>query len=114
MSTYLVLLHESEAEWQATPPDARTAAYAAQEEFTTACAAGGHAILHAHELAPAASALLVRRVASAPVVSEGPYAEAVEQLSGYYLIDTPDVQELARLVAEVLGSGCAELRPVAT
>ena len=114
MSTYLVLLHEDEAEWRATPDDARAAAYAEHEAFTAACAAGGHTILGGHELAPAATARLVRRIDRAPVVSEGPYAEAVEQLSGYYLIDTPDVDELARLVAGVLGSGCAELRPVAS
>ncbi|RHA43577.1 YciI family protein [Cellulomonas rhizosphaerae] len=109
MTTYLVLLHEDEGAWAAASSAEREAAYAAHAEFNAACGARGHTIVHAHELAPAATALLVRGGS----VTDGPYTEAVEQLSGYYLVETSDVADLAALVSGVLGSGCAELRPVA-
>ena len=111
MARYLVLLHEDEKAWAAASPDERSQAYADHEAFTAACARDGHEILGGLELQPAATSLLVRRLDGASVVSDGPYAETVEQLGGYYVVSTSDVRGLATLVGTLLSTGTAELRP---
>ena len=46
-----------------------------------------------------------------PVVSDGPYAETVEQLSGFYLVDLPDL-DAAIAVARLLPPAYTlEIRP---
>jgi len=51
-----------------------------------------------------------------PVVLDGPFAEAKEQLLGFYVVDVPtqeDAEEIARELAAVNpGGGCYEIRPV--
>ena len=48
-------------------------------------------------------------------VLDGPYAEAKEQLAGYYLIEARDLNEAIRIAAQIPSArdGCVELRPVA-
>ncbi len=86
------------------------AAYAAHERFEADCAAHGHDVLLAKELADAASAR-VRAVGGAP--SDGPFAETTEQLGGLYRVRTADPDGLLRLAAPLVthDGGTLELRP---
>jgi hypothetical protein len=62
-------------------------------------------------LAGADTARALRNVGDARVVTDGPYAETVEQLGGFYLIDVPDQDaalELCRILPE---SYTIEVRP---
>lgn len=118
---YVVLLRGDEAAWDAADEEARTAAYADHGAFAEECARRGHVVVGGEELQPAASALVVRRTPAADgdpgdvTVTEGPYAETAEQLGGYYVVDTEDVQDLARLVRTIMWPGdVVELRPVAS
>ncbi|MGO0575659.1 YciI family protein [Ornithinimicrobium panacihumi] len=45
------------------------------------------------------------------LVTDGPYAEAVEQLGGFYLVETPDLETLLELV-ELLPPYDIQLSPV--
>lgn len=111
--TWVVLLHGDEKAWETADEATRTAAYADHDAFTTACAEHGHTIVGGHELASSSRAVVVRNGTDGPVVTDGPYAETVEQMGGYYVVETDDVQDLARLVVTVLGPGeVAEIRPV--
>jgi hypothetical protein len=111
--TYVLLLHGDESVWASIPDDERAAPYAAHGRFVEACAEAGHTVLGGHELAPAASSLVVRRSGDEVSVTDGPFLEVVEQLGGYYVIRTSDVDGLAQLAsALVADEGTVEIRPV--
>lgn len=112
----VLMLHGDEAVWQHATEADRRRAYAAHEEFARRCAERGHRIIGGAEVAPAAAALVVRQQpGGAPEISEGPFTRTVEQLGGYYVVETPDARDLARLAGLlVTGGGAAELRPVVT
>ena len=112
--TWVVLLHGDEKAWETADEATRAAAYADHDAFSAACAERGHTIVGGHELVSSSRAVVVRNDADGPAVTDGPYAETVEQLGGYYVVETDDVQDLARLVVTVLWPGdVAEIRPVA-
>ena len=48
------------------------------------------------------------------VITDGPFAESVEQLAGFYLIDSNDRDDLVRCCARLVsGGGFVELRQLA-
>ena len=47
-----------------------------------------------------------------PVVTDGPYAESAEQLTGFYLVRTDDLEDLLQLAGMLAGEdGPVEVRP---
>ncbi len=48
------------------------------------------------------------------LVTDGPFAETPEQLGGYFLVDTKDLDEALRIAARIPGArkGTVEVRPV--
>jgi hypothetical protein len=98
MTQYILLIPDSEQDWASRPEAERQAVYAKHQEFAEALAARGHKMVSGAELAPAAQARTVTKVDGAVTVTEGPYAESVEQLSGFYLIESSDVDDLAQCV----------------
>ena len=111
---YVLLLHGDESVWAEATEAQRQKAYEDHGEFARLCTERGHRITGGAELEPAASSILVRQAPGGPPqVTEGPFSELVEQLGGYYVIETADVSDLARLAAMlVTGDGTVELRPV--
>lgn len=114
---YVVLLHGDEQVWADADEAARAEAYALHGRFVELCTQRGHTITGGAELAPAATSRLVRVTerGGAPVVTDGPFVETVEQLGGYYVIETDDVEDLALLTAGLLlgpEDGTVEIRPV--
>jgi hypothetical protein len=102
-ATYLVLLLGDEREWSALDEAGRDALDASHREFTAVAPTRGHTIVEGRELALPSTALVVRRSrGGAPTVSEGPFAETVELVGGYYVVRTADPRDLARLVADTL------------
>ncbi|MEZ0067830.1 hypothetical protein ABIA32_003846 [Streptacidiphilus sp. MAP12-20] len=70
-------------------------------------------------LAPTATATVVRVLGARGgevVVSDGPYAETKEALTGFYLLDCADLDEAVALAAKIPGAwhGAIEVRPVAS
>ena len=57
----------------------------------------GHRMTGGAELAPLAEAKVVRGTRDAVTVTDGPYAETVEQLTGFYLVETDDLDDLLNL-----------------
>ena len=102
-ATYLVLLYGDEREWKSYDDAALAALDASHRTFGEQAAAQGHKILSGNQLDYAETALVVRRSrGGAPVVSDGPFAETVEQLGGFYFVKTADRRGLAELVASAL------------
>lgn len=61
-----------------------------------------------------ATATTVRTAGGAKTVHDGPFAEAREQLGGYYLIDVPDLDAAIAIAKRVplAGEGSIEIRPL--
>ena len=64
------------------------------------------------ELTRAATATTVRGSGAEATVTDGPFAEAAEQLGGFYLVEADDLDDAIAL-ARALPEGIVEVRPVA-
>ena len=113
MEEYLILLPDDEGAWARLDEAGRQAVYDRHEEFTRRLEAEGHLITGGAELAPSSSARTVREVEGRIVVTDGPASDAVEQLSGYYVVQTADPDALAQACGLLAAGAPVELRPVA-
>ncbi|WP_248583256.1 YciI family protein [Nocardioides sp. InS609-2] len=104
MSDYILLIPTDEAAWDASSQAAKDAMYAKHHEFGEALAARGHKVKAAAELSNSRETRVVTGDRDDVVVTEGPYAESAEQLSGFYLIDTDDIDDLVQCVG-ILAEG---------
>lgn len=106
MAQYLLLIPDDYDAWEAMTPSERTAVYARHDTFHARLSAGGHTMLGGRELKHPREARTVRRGGDGSgevSVTDGPYAESVEQLSGYYLVesaDLPDLEQCCGILAE--------------
>ncbi|HET6966881.1 MAG TPA: YciI family protein [Ornithinibacter sp.] len=106
MSRHLVLLPAPEAEWAALPPEEHEKGMRSHEQFHRDLASGGHRLVAAGPLTPSAHAVSMRPDgAGAALVTEGPFTESVEQVVGFYLVDSDDRDDLVRICAEFAGRG---------
>jgi hypothetical protein len=94
MTTYVVLLPGDEAVWAESSEAEKRKAYARHGEFAEALAARGHKVTGGAELAHSREARVVRRGADGLAITEGPYAETVEQLTGFYIVESDDLDDL--------------------
>jgi hypothetical protein len=105
MTQYVVLLPGDEAAWAAASEDERQATYAHHHEFSKLLEERGHRVTGGAELVHSREAKVLRTDRSGTqTVTDGPYSEAVEQLTGFYVIDTSDLDDLLE-VCKVLGRG---------
>ncbi|MDM7854844.1 YciI family protein [Cellulomonas alba] len=115
MSTYIVLLHSDEAAWENADEATRERVRSAHVEFAQRAIGAGHRILGGEELDRSRTATVVRRDGEGRFeTSEGPYAEAVEQVGGFYAVETDDPAGLAEIVQVLAwhdGAAC-EIRPI--
>jgi hypothetical protein len=114
MGRYAVLLPGDENAWEASSEEERQRVYGLHERFAALLEERGHQLTGGAELAPSRDARTLRRSADgATTVTDGPYAEAAEQLTGFYLVETDDPEGLLE-VCEVLmdGEDVIEVRPV--
>lgn len=68
-----------------------------------------------HELVGASEAKVVRVVDGETIVTDGPFAETKEQLGGFYLIETSNLDEAIEAASRCPGAryGTIEVRPIA-
>lgn len=106
MTEYVVLLiGDNERWWNDTTEEERVAAMAAHERFTARLEQGGHAVTGGAELHRAS---LARTVAPhATTATEGPWAESVEQVGGYYVVESSDLDDLVECCAILAATGDA-------
>jgi hypothetical protein len=113
-ATWMVLLYGDKS-WATAPKEVQLKVKESHGAYAKACAERGYKITGAEELGLSSSAITARRPAGgALAVSNGPFAETIEYLGGYYRVETDDPQGLAQLTGELLltHGGGAELRPV--
>ena len=115
MKEYVVLLPGDEDAWEQTGPERREAVYGVHREFMRLLEERGHVMTGGAELTHSRSSWVVRRDGDRPVVTQGPYAESAEQLSGFYLVRTDDHDDLLQVVGLLADAdGAVEVRPSAT
>jgi hypothetical protein len=113
---YLVLLPAPEAEWAALPESEHELGMANHERFHEALAARGHRLVTGAPLEPSAQAISMRNTGrGSAAVTDGPFAESVEQIVGFYLLETENEPDLVAVVREFAeGGDHVELRRLAT
>ncbi|MDQ3543905.1 MAG: YciI family protein [Actinomycetota bacterium] len=108
---YVVLLYGNETTWEQADADTRTKAFADHTEFSRVLAARGHTITGGAELRSTRTAMTVRGTAASVTVTDGPFAETAEQLGGFYVVETDDLDDLTKLVGIISGGDPVEIRP---
>jgi hypothetical protein len=107
---YAVLLPGDESSWAAADADQRAAVYDRHLEFMKLLAERGHQMIGGAELTPSQQAKVVRGSRGSVTVTDGPYAETVEQLTGFYLVRTNDLDDLFDLCGLLAGNAAVEVR----
>ncbi len=112
---YLVLLPAPEAQWAELPPEAHERGMAANQRFNAELRDGGHRVVVAAPLRPSAEAVSMRPDGNGgTLVTDGPFTESVEQIVGFYLIESEDEAGLRRCCEQLASTGdLIELRRLA-
>ena len=87
---FVLLIHADEAAYRALDEEAGKRMYAEHFAFMDEAKAAGVAIPYSAELDEARTARVVR---PGGLVTDGPFAEAKEQLGGFYVVDVPTIDE---------------------
>lgn len=110
MPSYVALTYTADVDWSHPDQAAEMAEYG---EFSAAAAAvirGGAALY------PTATATTVRATAKGgeAIVTDGPYAETKEALTGFYLFECADLDEAIGWAAQLPAAwnGAVEVRPL--
>jgi hypothetical protein len=106
MTEYVVLLMgDAERWWTDMTEEQRTEGYAAHGRFSTELERRGHRITGGAELHRASEA---RSIApDTDTVTEGPWAETAEQVGGFYLVETDDLDDLMECCKLLAATGDA-------
>jgi hypothetical protein len=107
---YMFLIYTDENAWTESE---RERCYAESVQLTQQLHARGQ-YLDASPLQSVATATSVRIREGRRLVTDGPFAETREQLGGYFLVDTKDLDEAIDIAGRIPGArkGTIEIRPV--
>jgi hypothetical protein len=111
VTKYLVLLAADEREWTDATPDERQRMTDAHDAFHRAVTERA-TMVAGEALTGVAEARTLRHVDGEPVVTDGPYAETVEQLGGFYLVEADSIDTVLDLCRVLPPSYAVEVRPV--
>ncbi|MBO9521713.1 MAG: transcription initiation protein [Nocardioidaceae bacterium] len=111
MTEYAILLPGDESVWAQASAEERAEMYGRHMKFAELLAQRGHKITAGNELTASTGARVVRGGLDQVTVTEGPYAETAEQLTGFYVVDTDDLEDLCKVVGILAeGSNGVEVR----
>jgi hypothetical protein len=110
---YLLLIYESEAEWNAIGEQERQKMYKQYMDLNQDLQKNGKYKV-AQQLQPTSTATTVRERNGRKTVTDGPFAETKEQLGGFYLVDAKDLDEALAIAARIpsVRTGSIEVRPI--
>lgn len=94
MTTYAILLPGMEDHWATISPEERARVYAEHGRFSETLGAGGHQVVGGAQLTHSREAKTVRPGGDGPIVTDGPYTETAEHLTGFYLVESDDLDGL--------------------
>ena len=110
---YLLLIYGNEKYWDTLSEAEKNSVSHEYGELTASFAQSGN-LKGGNELAPVATATTVRIRDGKASVTDGPFAETKEQLGGYYLVETANLDEALALAARIPSGrwGAIEVRPI--
>ena len=110
---YLLLIHGDEAAMAKARKEDMEGMMAAYGAYTQALREAG-VMRSGERLHPASTATVVRVKDGKTSVLNGPYAEAKEQLGGFFIIEAPDLDAAIAWAARCPGAqhGTMEVRPI--
>jgi hypothetical protein len=98
--------------WDELTAEEQEALMAKHGAFDEACTARpGVEILGEEALGDGSTATTLRTRGGEMTITDGPFAEAAEQIGGYYLLDAPDLDTVIEL-CRVLPAYDIDIRPV--
>jgi len=111
MPTYAALIYTPDVDWSQADQAAMMAEYGAFGEAATAVIRGGEALY------PTATATTVRVQGGKggdALITDGPYADTKEALTGFYLLECADLDEAVSWAQQIPGAwqGAVEVRPI--
>lgn len=110
---YLLLIYGNEAEQSNLSPEEQQTTMMAYNDFTEMIQKRG-AHLAGEALHPVSSATTVRVRQGKVLTTDGPFAETKEQLGGFYLIQSANLDEAIEIAAKIpaANNGSIEIRPI--
>ena len=107
---YVVLLYGDEERWLRATPEERDTMYAMHGRFAAGAPDFGTSIAGGEELAHSSTATTLRQADGTFTLSDGPFAETAEQLTGFYVVRAPEVTHVVKLL-DLLPAEVTEIRP---
>jgi hypothetical protein len=113
MKYFVLLASDGEmTPWVELTAEQQAAGMEKHMAFDAACAErDGVQILSGEALGDGSMATTLRTRGGEMTITDGPFAEAAEQIGGYYLIDAPDLDTVVDL-CKVLPAYDIDIRPV--
>ena len=113
---YMLMIHDDQTAYATATKEQVSALYGGYMKFSEGLRQSGR-YLQGNPLQPAITATTVRMSGGKRVATDGPYAEAKEQMGGYYLVNVADVDEAATIAETICklhtwNSVAVEVRPV--
>ena len=110
---YMLLIYTDEGLWSTLTDADRGAMYQEYGAVTQEMRDSG-AFVAGDPLQGTATATTVRLRDGEQLVTDGPFAETKEQLGGYYLLDTPSLDDALAFAAKLPAArhGSVEVRPI--
>lgn len=114
MDEYLILIIEPEWDSSTVTTEDWDREMELHNSFTQAVRDAGGEVREGNALAGNAAAVRVRpgKGSAATVVTDGPFMETKEIVSGYYVITAKDIAEATRLAALCPSGGYLEVHPI--
>jgi hypothetical protein len=109
---YALLIYGEEKVWESADETTRGEVYAAHTEFARLLGEHGHKMTGGAELRNTSTARTLRGSPESVSVTEGPFAETAEQLGGFYLVETDDIDDVIELAGVISFGEPIEVRPV--
>lgn len=116
METYVVMVLDTDEDaWASAGAEERQRTYDADKEFIDLLAERGGKVVGGAELTHSRRTRNLTGTADAVTVTDGPYAETTEHLSGFYVVECPGLEALTEACAPMLAVHARlEVRPTAT
>ena len=112
MKYFVLLAGYGEQPWDEMSAEEQEAAMAKHVAFDEACAARqGVKILSDAALGDGSMATTLRTRGGEMTITDGPFAEAAEQIGGFYLLEAPDLDTVIEL-CRILPAYDIDIRPV--
>lgn len=110
---YMLLIYQNDEEYEKLTEAERASMPAQYGQFYRSVREGGQ-LVGGNQLKPTSTATTVRIRSDTRLVTDGPFAETKEYLTGYFVIEAKDLDEAISIAARIPSARCGaiEVRPI--